>query len=57
MLTHFRTYQLAVQFHRECYSARLPGYLKNQLLRAAHSVALNLAEGSGKPLDLFCGQF
>lgn len=49
MLTQFRTYQLAVEFHRSCHSARMPAYLKTQLLRAASSIALNLAEGSGKP--------
>ena len=49
MLTQFRTYQLAVQFHHECRAVKMPGYLKTQLLRASSSVALNLAEGSGKP--------
>ncbi|MCM2322459.1 MAG: four helix bundle protein [Oligoflexia bacterium] len=49
MLSQFRTYQLAVQFHGLCRQASMPAYLKNQLLRASSSVALNLAEGSGKP--------
>ncbi|MCM2279352.1 MAG: four helix bundle protein [Oligoflexia bacterium] len=48
MLSQFRTYNLAVQFHGACRAAKMPGYLKTQLLRASSSVALNLAEGSGK---------
>ncbi len=48
-LSNFRTYQLAVDFHRGCQQLALPGYLKGQLLRASSSVALNLAEGSAKP--------
>lgn len=48
-LKNFRTYQLAVEFHRGCRATVMPHYLKGQLLRAAASVALNIAEGSGKP--------
>ena len=48
MLERFRTYQLSVQFYRQCQELAAPGFLKNQLLRAASSVALNLSEGSTK---------
>ena len=48
MLKNFRTYQLAVQFHKACKDQPLPHYLKDQLLRASSSVALNLAEGSAR---------
>ena len=44
-------YQLAVEFHRSVMPlARYRGLadLRNQLLRAADSVVLNLAEGSGR---------
>lgn len=45
---NFRSYQVAVQVFKECRSLQLPSYLKDQCLRAASSVVLNLAEGSGK---------
>jgi four helix bundle protein len=49
MVQHnFRSYQVAVQVFKECRSLPLPSYLKDQCLRAASSVVLNLAEGSGK---------
>ena len=48
MITHFRTYKLAVEFHHSCREAKLPDYLKDQLNRASSSVALNLAEGHGR---------
>ena len=48
MLNHFRTYKLAVDFHHQCRTVQLPDYLKDQILRASSSIALNLAEGSGR---------
>ena len=48
MLTNLRSYDLAVQFYKACKTIRLPYYMKNQLLRAAASVTLNIAEGSAK---------
>ena len=47
-LKTFETYQLAVEFHRQVREVRFPAYLKDQVLRASSSIALNLAEGSGK---------
>lgn len=48
-LSNFRCYSLSLEFHRQCRDYALPAYLKNQLLRAAASVSLNLCEGCGKP--------
>ena len=48
MLKNFRSYQLAVQFYQTTRELRAPNGLKDQLGRAASSVALNLAEGSAK---------
>ena len=45
----FRTYRLAIRFHKIICGLRLPSYLRNQVLRASSSVALNLSEGSSKP--------
>jgi len=44
----FRSYQLALSFYKQCRTLDLPYHLKDQLQRAASSIALNLAEGSGK---------
>jgi len=51
-MTTFRTYDLAVKFYKKSRDAKLPHYLKQQLLRASSSVALNLREGSAKPSPL-----
>jgi len=45
MLKNFRTYQLAVQLYRQSAVLKLPAHLRDQLLRAASSAALNTAEG------------
>ena len=47
-LKDFRTHTMAVEFYKECRRLKLPAYIKDQLLRASSSIALNLAEGSGK---------
>ena len=48
-LSEFRTYQTALKFYWECEQFKCPRHLKDQLLRASSSVALNLSEGSAKP--------
>jgi four helix bundle protein len=45
---NFRSYSVAVQVFKQFRTLQLPSYLKDQGLRAASSVVLNLAEGSGK---------
>jgi four helix bundle protein len=48
MLRDFLAFQLAKELHWECKTLRLQRYLQDELLRASSSVALNIAEGSGK---------
>ena len=47
-MKNFRTFDLAVEFYRLTLSLTMKGHLKEQLNRAASSVALNLAEGRGR---------
>ena len=47
-MQNFRTFNLAVEFYQLTDSLNIKGNLKDQLNRAASSVALNLAEGSGR---------
>ena len=44
----FRTYQIAVDFYHICSKLQMGQHLRVQLQRAASSIALNLAEGSGR---------
>jgi four helix bundle protein len=48
MLSNFRSYQLAVEFYRLAQAQSAPRHLRDQLLRAASSAALNLSEGSSR---------
>jgi len=48
-LKKFKTFNHACTFYKFCNSQKIPRHLKDQLLRASSSIALNLAEGSGKP--------
>ena len=48
MFKSFRTYNLAVDFYKECQNLKVRGAMRNQLDRAALSVPLNLAEGRGR---------
>ena len=49
MRNRFRTYDLAVAFYHSSQRTSIGGALREQLNRAAASIALNLAEGRGKP--------
>ena len=48
-MKNFRTFNLAVDFYRLSTALPLKGNARDQLARAARSIALNLAEGRGKP--------
>lgn len=49
MIRNFQTYDLAVQLYRKVQTIETPPYSRDQLIRAAQSVVLNLSEGSAKP--------
>lgn len=48
MLAKFTAFQMAKKYYWICKSLPVPKFLQDQLLRASSSIALNLAEGSGK---------
>ncbi len=45
----FRTLELAIQFNDLAENVRVTGHLRDQLVRASSSIALNLSEGNAKP--------
>ena len=47
-MKNFTTFNLAVEFYRLTQTLRIKAHLREQLLRASSSIALNLAEGRGK---------
>lgn len=47
-MKNFRTLELATEFYGVIEAAKITGHLREQLLRAASSVALNLSEGNAK---------
>ena len=47
-MKNFRTFELAKTFYLSSRNSPVPYYVKQQLNRAALSIALNLAEGKGR---------
>ena len=47
-MQNFRTLGLAKEYYQATKTLKLPSHLKDQFLRSASSVALNLAEGNAK---------
>jgi four helix bundle protein len=47
-MTNFKTLDLAIEFYDQVLPIKASGNLKDQLLRAASSISLNLSEGNAK---------
>lgn len=48
-MKNFRTLELAIEFYDQVLHLKSTGHLRDQLIRAASSVPLNLSEGNAKP--------
>jgi four helix bundle protein len=47
-MKNFKTLDLAIEFSKTCSKLDFKGHLKEQLQRAASSIALNLSEGNAR---------
>lgn len=45
----FRTLELAIELYDQVEKLKITGHLRDQVVRAASSVPLNLSEGNAKP--------
>jgi four helix bundle protein len=50
-MKNFRTYQLAIEFYKDCQCIKLSSIAKDQFDRALLSIPLNLAEGASRPTE------
>jgi four helix bundle protein len=48
-MKNFRTYEISKEFYHMVENIEWPAHLRDQALRAASSVVLNIAEGAGLP--------
>ena len=48
MFANFKTYDLAEKLFRECRKIKTQAYIRDQMMRAALSVVLNIQEGAAK---------
>lgn len=48
-MKNFRTYEISKEFYHLVENVEWPSHLRDQALRAASSIVLNIAEGSGLP--------
>ena len=48
-MKNFRTYDISKEFYHMVESIEWPPHLRDQALRAASSIVLNIAEGAGLP--------
>ena len=47
-MNNFKALQLAINLYHQCVALKVETHLRDQLLRASSSVALNLSEGRGR---------
>lgn len=43
-----RSYEASIEFYQQVKQTRVPAYVRDQLLRAALSISLNLSEGNDR---------